>query len=1097
REDGSFSPLDLPRPVPPRHVPVVTLEGGTIDFEGRGPLGDVLREVLSDDLEWRIENEGIATFPAPAPSPMLVGFTGVFGLPDVARVDVSGGYGRDESFHLTARVDPIDLGATSFRAALRPALREWIERHAPAGTLSLEVTLDTPPGAELDIDVSDVRATLSMDEVLVRHALFDRPVGRASANLVFDGENLLLPRLDLVDGETRFLVHGEVRDVFGRREWRVLADTQRLPTEGSLVSALSDPMLKRIVGDFAPDGVVALHLEVEGSSEAPSTARWRVEAGDAGPLSGSYVGHPSTRRPGRMVGFPYRLDDLDGTVSGAGPRVEIRSVTGTHNGGGRARVDGWVDTSTDPETLEIRVRADGVPIDDELIDALDHTAPGAREIVERFSPEAIVDVDVTVAEHEGDPDTHVSGRVRTSGGKMTLRDFPVPLTDVDGMVEIERDVYRVVRFTGRHRDASVSVEGEVDASDPDAIGLDLRISARDVRADDAEIWAALRAVVEERGGEFPSFLDRMRPRGSLDVDVELKQTPDGETRFRALVFPRDVDLVPSWFPIPIEGVFGRIVFGNLRPDDPGDDRFHVFLEHLEARHGAARVTAHGQVGEGLEESITVTGQDVRLSAALLDEVAGAIAAAAESASGRSVARVLGGLDAEGRVSFRYHHEPASGDRLDLDLNGVDCRAEILPDGGLTDVVGRVAVDLANDRLDASRLRGALLDGLAEVRSDALVVRLDADRIRASGDVDLGVLPFDAGILPLVPAAYRAFLSSRRPAGSIRLALDEVDVELLVADDEGPRVGELALHGTIRFDGCRFEIPVLFTGFDGRLDFRANGNLRQPGGFSLRGSFQDLRLETFGLSFEELAAALAIDGEALELTEVSGRLAGGRLPAHGNHLRVETGAGGRLAGAVRVEDADLRRLLGEMTPGSPDVSGRVLADFAFHAPAERISALEGAGEVRLTDGRLWDLPVFAALYRFSLGLFVGEDDRPTFRTGEIDFRVAQGMLLLDRFELKAPVTLAPVGMTVHGKGVIGPTGVDLRVVPQVIAWQLPLLSPAIDLLKRGLLNYRIYGPLANPRVAYWNAAADVMAPSLDVTRLPRLAPRRTPDWGARF
>jgi hypothetical protein len=129
--------------------------------------------------------------------------------------------------------------------------------------------------------------------------------------------------------------------------------------------------------------------------------------------------------------------------------------------------------------------------------------------------------------------------------------------------------------------------------------------------------------------------------------------------------------------------------------------------------------------------------------------------------------------------------------------------------------------------------------------------------------------------------------------------------------------------------------------------------------------------------------------------------------------------------------------------------------------------------------------------------VGEEDRPTFRTGEIDFRVAQGMVLLDRFELKAPITLAPVGMTVHGTGVIGPTGVDLRVVPQVISWKLPLLTPAIDLLKRGLLNYRIYGPLANPQVAYWNAAADVMAPNLDVTRLPRLAPRRAPDWGARF
>src|SRR5690606_751527 len=185
----------------------------------------------------------------------------------------------------------------------------------------------------------------------LRHDLFDAPIGRASASLVFDGENLLLPRLDLVSDDARFLVHGEVRDVFGARAWRVIADTDRIPGDGTLVSSLSDPRLRRIIGDFALRGPVGVHLEVEGREDGETLARWRVEAGAAGPLSGAYVGHPSTTRPGRNIGFPYRLVDVVGTVSGAGPHVEIRSVTGTHRGGGRARVDGFVDTSTDPEGL--------------------------------------------------------------------------------------------------------------------------------------------------------------------------------------------------------------------------------------------------------------------------------------------------------------------------------------------------------------------------------------------------------------------------------------------------------------------------------------------------------------------------------------------------------------------------------------------------------------------------------------------------------------------------------------------------------------------------------------------------------------------------
>jgi len=1099
REDGSFSPLDLIRAVAPRFVPTVVLEGGTVNFDGRGPLAAVLREVLAPELEWRIDNDTIVTYPAPDPSPVLIGFYGRIGLQDVARVAVTGGYGRDESFSLGAVVDEIDLASASFRAALAPSLVAVLERFVPSGRAAMSLAIEVPPGAELDLTPSSLRGEVTASDLVIRHDAFSRPLEVGDLTLVYEDGNLRLPRTEIVDRGATYVLDGEVLDVLGRRAWRVTLRCDRLPSRDSLVSAITDPSLRRVIDDFDPHGPASVSVVAYGEgTESPHVA-WQLDAGSAGPLSGSFVGHPSTRKPGEMVGFPYRLDDVRGAVTGVDTRVEIRSVTGTHNGGGRAIVDGWVDVSTYPETIEVRVRGKGVPIDDELIAGLEHTAAGAGATVRRFAPEAIVDLDVTVTRQQGDEESRISGNVSAVDAKLTLEDFPIPLVDVRASVDIVRDRYRIVEFEGRHGDARVTISGDVDARDSDAIAFDLDVNVTGLRADDEEVWAALRGVIDARGGTLPAFLDRMLPEGELDVELELKQEATGDTRFRALIWPRGIDLVPSWFPIPVEGITGRIAFGNYRPERPDDERFYVYLERLEGVAGDALVTCHGRLGEGLVESVRVAGEDVRLSAPLLDKVGAAVTAASASSGwvGERLGALLGQLDASGRISFSFDHRPASGDRLDVEFLGASFSADVLPPGGVSDLLGHLSVDLARERVDATRLRGRLLGGDAVVQSESLTVELGEERVRLVGDLDLGRLPFDEGLAPLVPPEFRGFFMDRAPAGSVRIGFDRFDVTLNVEGEGRPRLGALSFRGTTVFEDCRFEVPVLVEGFDGQLVLQGGGDFLRPGSFGIDGRFRDLALRTGGLSFDGLAATFTGDESKLELKDVSGSLAGGRLPTEGNYLAVETGPEGRISGAITVEDADLKVLLDQLSPSPRTVSGRLGATLAFDGPADRIVGLEGKGTVRMTDGQLWDLPVFAALYRFSLGLFVGEDDRPTFQTGEIDFRVQQGMLLLDRFELKAPVTLAPVGMTVHGKGVLGPTGVDLRVVPQVISWKLPLLSPAIDLLKGGLLNYRIYGPLANPRVAYWNAAADVMSPNLDVTRLPRLSPRREPVWDARF
>lgn len=1083
REDGTFSPLDLLKPFEPaKVVPVVTIEHGTLSVLGRGPFSRFLDRILRAGLERKLGNVALATFPQPSPAQDLLGFNGTLELASIATVGVRGGIGRDESLHAEVEVDGLDLAKPSLRQALDQGLARFLDNSVPAGSAHLSLLLDAGVGVPGGLSLS---GRLKVADLAFVHETLGEPLTGIDLSATFDGAALRLEDAVLASGDDRLRIDGVIDDVFAATDWRVTLRGEELDFDRNFTRALVQPDIRRAIDDYAPTGTFDLFIEAAARAGGAPEVRYRVEPRDA---SGSFVGHVS-RLTGKPMGFPYRLQQLRGEVAGDGDRLEIRSVNGLHDGGGRITIDGYVDLSVGGDVYGITVQGTGVPINDKLRAGLEHTKPGAGAVLDRFHAEGAVDLFVENGAPNGGAST-TSGRISTRGAKFRFDSFPYPLDAVEGTVEFVEDVFHIRGVRGRHGAAEIEVNGTVVAGDDD-VSLDLVVAARNVSLADPELRATLDDALPKLLQRPFELFQRFDLVGAVDLEVEVKKELGADPRIRALVWPRGVKLMPNWLPVPLRIDVGRAEFGTLH-EDPADRRFYAVLEDIAGSFEGAAVACSGSFGDGVRTDL-----DVRVfGLPLTPELHQLLAAAEQRGALGSLAleeRLRPLLPWSGHATVHYTREDrgdpaaAPAERATIALEDVSVAAEVLPGRRLEHLSGRLDVDLAGARLSAPRLEGALAGGNGSMIARNVDAAFGGGGLRAAAALELRDLSFSEALLPLVHPRLRAFLAARQPAGRIDVAMDALSIEL-PAGASGP---DLDFEGSIDFTDCSIREPLRATGIGGRLLVSGGGLLADDGDLAVSGRFADFAVEVGGAELRGVNGRLHVDRDRIRFEQIGASFAGGTVDPASTYLRFDSGAGDSVTGRVRLAGADVGAILEDLGGGPGKASGQLSADFRFQGEGSRLSSFGGDGRVRVEDGDLWDLPVLAALYRFSVGFVLGASHRPRFSTVKVDFHVADGAVFLDPFELESPL------LSVTGRGVMGKTGIDLRVVPRVVSVDVPLLSPLIGLLKGGLLSYRVYGSPMNPRVVYWNLADDVMGGGSDVTALPRLPPRPLPDWQERF
>ncbi len=1094
RADGTFSPLHLLKPWPAtKTVPTVEIEDGTLFLRGAGQLSHTLDRILVPTLERRVEKVRFATFPMPPTARDLLGFSGNFVLPGVTPVEVHGSVGRDNALHLQATIDGLDLGGTGLRDDLQPRIRSLFDRFVTAGRCELSLAVDAAP----DQDGKLFARMLLHDLRCHVPELFkdDFAIEGASGELIFDGKRLSLVNGRLPHGADVIEVEGEVADVFADPpSWHVIARADGLHFEDHFVAAIVAPELRRAIDDYAPSGTFDLRVDVAKAGAAAPVAHWSIVPRET---DAAFVSH--VRANGKRTGFPYRLKHLTGSVSGDGDRIEIRHVSGDHTGGGRAEVNGVVllFPADDDEDLTLRITAENVPIDAMMRASIESALPGAGALLDSFHPRGSVDVDVHADEPKGVTKTRVYGRVSARDLAVKFDPFPVPLEHVNGAVEFDGDIFRLQHLTSKCGPGTLTIDGVVTVSDHEH-GLDLKISARDVVAD-----AALKEALVAAAPAAEEWWGALDPCGPFDLDLDVQQPVGGEIKFRALLSPKGLKVVPRWLPIPIEGVVGRVAFGNLHDGDPSDSRFYVHLETLHAKNRGGDVALIGRFGDDVPSVLDVRGDHVNVDDPLLDKLN-----SVPFANGVDVTPVLKSYRPNGPVSFRYSFAtppqagaPAIEDRLLVLLDGVECSVDVLPGGKLTDLTGRLAVDFATGSVRLDDFSGSLRDVGTRVKSRSLGVAVESERITLEGDVEFDDLPFDERLLPLLHPTLKEFFETRAPSGKVDVDLSQLRVRAPLPGKSESTPGDSAIGftGDVRFEQCRLERPFKVENFAGHLHLAGSGGNAEHQSFKAAGNFDDLGFKIGRVALAGLSGNLAVGADGVLLSEVSGPFAGGQLDPKRCQFELRPDEpGAPFSGSVAVDHAEIAELVRDFTPRRPDLSGTLDARFAFKGSGESLMTFSGEGEARVTNGRLWSLPALARLYSLSyLKSAFGSSPPPTFETCDARFHVRDGLVDLDEFELRAPTTMSVVGLNLKGSGVVGPSGLDVKVRPEVIQPNLIGVTQFFDLLKKGILTYRVYGPLGNPRVVWWNLAKAALDRGIDPTRMPRLTPRPEPDWDGKF
>jgi hypothetical protein len=209
------------------------------------------------------------------------------------------------------------------------------------------------------------------------------------------------------------------------------------------------------------------------------------------------------------------------------------------------------------------------------------------------------------------------------------------------------------------------------------------------------------------------------------------------------------------------------------------------------------------------------------------------------------------------------------------------------------------------------------------------------------------------------------LSPPREGATGGLGLDGVFELRGVTIARGPNPDDpSAVSGQIGITGGRFKAGVTVTQMEGTVDL---SGVVGPHGNTVAASISDVTARVNDWKLVRAGAEVSFPGDGVIVRNLRGILAGGALDA-----TIQTSDGRpALDAKVSLARASARALFATDDPKS-EMEGSVDAFVWFRNPTGRPEDMIGEGRMVLTDGKLFKVPVFAAIYSV-----LQLDDSPEF------------------------------------------------------------------------------------------------------------------------
>jgi len=759
-----------------------------------------------------------------------------------------------------------------------------------------------------------------------------------------------------------------------------------------------------------------------------------------------YVVRPAFHGPGRSFRgvirpqggdgsfhkFPYRVSDLQGEIHIEPERIVFHDVRGLH-GGGTVRVNGTVLMNEFYDAFDLYFHTVGIPLDDALFEAL---PPRFRNITERFRPRGMANVLVHLYRESGPitrprPSFHATVTVDLVDARATFDEFPYRLTDLYGRVRVADDRLELLGLRGRHGDATVVVDGYATVT-PGPSDVELRIEARDVTLDND----LAEALPDDVGA---AFVD-LRPTGKADVIARVFQHGGSrDLSYDVEADLRDTSIHSVQMPIRITDLSGRL---RVRPG-------RLEVKGVRGRRGETTVEANGEIRR-LEPSGVATEMTVALVGATFD-------AELREAVPANIREIWDQFKPGGRfnLSTQFHYSGHDeGDNLRhrtlIETAGatVTYRGFPIP---LTGVDARVLI--TDRRVDLQQVSGRYGTAQVEVRGD---VDLAEPGRRGTLSLSGRGLSWDSVLITALPDKLALAVASLKPEGTFDVMLDSLHFDTDLKDDTA-----WDYNGRIDLHGLNADMGFAVKDAEGHLS--ARGAISREGAVSFDAKAELARATLGSWRLTDIAGEfkMAPGSDTLRLDDGAASIYGGRADA-----AAEIAFGSRdttYKASITYRDVELARFIAENTPRGPanagaaaTAKGHVVGNMFLRGRTGPRGYREGGGEMFIRDAQVWKLPLAMAIFQV-LNL---TPDENVFHDGWLKFFLNDDTLTLQKIDLQGKA-MSFVG---GGRMDLDTGELDVTLLAgSPVRIRLPILTDLVEAASREIMEVRIKGTAANPRI----------------------------------
>jgi len=681
------------------------------------------------------------------------------------------------------------------------------------------------------------------------------------------------------------------------------------PDQHEYIEKYMPDKLRKFFRDFKPKGTLSLDLLI---NKKPTPDAKLTLAGKIQP----------NRCSAEYYKFPYRLNDLTGTVQLANGGFKLIDMTG-HSGGGKAVVNGTISEPSQFAEINLEIVSTRTPLDKKLYDTL---SPRYQQLWNKFALAGAADTKVTLYQPYGmNQPWHKKIQASLVNASGCYEHFKFPLKNLSGSLVFENDRLDLHDIKGKNNDTDVTINGVVCNFEQPSPLIQLQLTAHKV--DIAP------PIVDQLPPQSAKIIQECKLAGQLDLNGTLNIEPNKPIDYDFLCNLKNSTLCYKDFPYPIKPFTAQT---RVTPRD-------ITINHLSAVHGTQTIQGTGKIqllGPQSQISLKINADNLVMDTLLYQALDSSQKPIWDMIKPTGEINVQAILDRDSTQKWNW--------KIDLDLQKSAIRYQSLP--ALSDLTGHIS--FIPHQAILRNLKGKTsLNGLFE--TDGLVKN-------ENGITNVNLTRLNIDQLPVTDGLIAQFADTKlvadlkpQPGGTIACNLKDIIIQI-----NPDKKQSCDLAGRLAFQNVHldtFDPNPTDAEYTGRLTWNtANADLIVEGEIDLKSFMWNKR------RIQNIYAALTkkTRDPMLNIAKLRGQLANGQISGLGK-MKIDSNQT-TYGLQLTLDNLDAASVL-NLDPHQKSINGKLRGELYMHGTLGQKYVRMGGGTLEVTGAEVLKIPLFAEIY----------------------------------------------------------------------------------------------------------------------------------------